>query len=621
MQWKMLLPTLVMFVALRGAAGQFAGAQPPPPAPPPPPPPHTYNPYPDPPTDAPEPDMTTTWYDDTWFNDTDYDYNDTDSDYNPQPSYNPDVAAVCGVDIVFLVDESSSISSFWFNRMKQFIEDFLQCFTPLHDIDIAVIPYHCVPRVYVPLHLPIDAIFNTDLARMMQKGGLSRTGRAIRFMKDTTYFRGDGVARAAVVMTDGLTDGPVQVQDDYAEQAAEARDAGIQLYAVSVGDEVDDAALQAIAGSSDRVFDSDIPCKVAFRILADLCKLAGVPGCFSYFHGAMLPLGSSIMVRDDSLGLGCGTSCSCTDDGYFSCQGKGCGQVYYQPRCQNFVTIPSRYLCCPVCADPIHGGVPDGCVHEDGSLIPVGDTYELDDCTSCTCLATGEEPQCESMACIALHCANPVKIVGQCCPVCVGCLYGDVLIPVDGTYEPDPCTSCTCDTLGGEPQCAVRDCPPMLCNNAVYVPGYCCPVCPDLGCPHEDGLILTGTAYQPDPCTNCTCPIGGMAPMCEETICPFNMYTLCPHAPGFPPALPVPVAGQCCGDCDAPPGCWYEEDNILIPMGTDYMPFSNPCTFWSCFEAGGEPMQAIMDCTPPDPACPEYVYIAGECCPVCQTDL
>eukprot|EP00058_Branchiostoma_floridae_P018951 XP_002604440.1 hypothetical protein BRAFLDRAFT_79260 [Branchiostoma floridae] len=134
MLWKLLLPTLVMFVALRGAAGQFAGAQPPPPPPPPPPPSHSDNPYPDPPTDAPESDMTTTWYNDTDYDY--YDYNDTDSDYNPQPSYNPDVAAVCGVDIVFLVDESSSISSFWFDRMKQFIEDFLHCFTPLHDIDL-----------------------------------------------------------------------------------------------------------------------------------------------------------------------------------------------------------------------------------------------------------------------------------------------------------------------------------------------------------------------------------------------------------------------------------------------------------------------------------------------------
>eukprot|EP00058_Branchiostoma_floridae_P018953 XP_002604442.1 hypothetical protein BRAFLDRAFT_122288 [Branchiostoma floridae] len=464
----------------------------------------------------------------------------------------------CSADIVFVVDESSSISSSWFDLAKQFMSDFLDCFVDIHDIWVGVIPYHCVPRTYFSLSQPSDpSIFDG----LLKAGGLSRIGLAIRYTQATTM-------------------------DDYTAQADAARAAGIQLYAVSVGDFVDSAALDSIAGGSDHVFSSNNPCNLADRVLADLCNITGCP--------------------DDSPMVYCFAdpctvaTCPATPDA--TCVSDYCGGCN-----ANFFDTDGGQA------------FPDGCVHEDGSLIPVGDTYELDDCTNCTCLAPGEEPQCESMACIALHCANPVKIVGQCCPVCVGCLYGDVLIPVDGTYEPDPCTSCTCDTLGGEPQCVVMDCPPLICNNAVYVPGYCCPVCPGFGCPHEDGLILTGTAYQPDPCTNCTCPIGGMAPMCEETICPFNMYTLCPHAPGFPPALPVPVAGQCCGDCDAPPGCWYKEDNILIPMGTDYKP--NPCMIASCFFPGFDPAIAIMDCAPPDPDCPGYVHIAGECCPRCQTDL
>ncbi|XP_066282747.1 cuticlin-6-like [Branchiostoma lanceolatum] len=104
----------------------------------------------------------------------------------------------------------------------------------------------------------------------MQKGGQTRAGLAIRFMKDTSDFR-IGVPRAAVVLTDGQSASPVQAEADA------ARAAGIELYAVSIGDLVDNAELEVIGGSSDHVFNSDDPCNVATRILADLCDLTGCP--------------------------------------------------------------------------------------------------------------------------------------------------------------------------------------------------------------------------------------------------------------------------------------------------------------------------------------------------------
>ncbi|XP_035691926.1 collagen alpha-1(XII) chain-like [Branchiostoma floridae] len=394
MLWKLLLPTLLMFVAIRetigqdyygegdygdgdplvgldplagdggftggaGGAGGDAGAgdtvDPNPPTPAPEPNPPTPAPEPNPPTPAPEPDP-----------------------FANRPVLPDGPGPACSMDVVLIVDESSSMSVSWFDRVKQFLVDFIGCFSFHHDVWIGVIPYECVPRTYFPLSPPFGSFIFDHL---MKKGGLSRPGVAIRFMKDTTSFR-DGVPSAAVVITDGSaqSDSEGQVQDDYAAQAAEARDAGIQLYAVSVGDEVDDAALQAIAGSSDRVFDSDIPCKVAFRILADLCTLSGVPGCVSFEGDSILPLGTSYQPETD----GCIT-CTCSDDGHMMCSGVGCPLRY--PPCSNEVNIAGR--CCPDCVDD--GPVPVGCWYND-ILIPIGIEYKPNDCMTCTCPAPGEEP-------------------------------------------------------------------------------------------------------------------------------------------------------------------------------------------------------------------------------------
>ncbi|CAH1261515.1 FRAS1 [Branchiostoma lanceolatum] len=560
MLWKLLLSTLVMFVAIRGAVGQGfppgggdgPDVWPPPGGDPTMPPP--------PPEPQPEPDHPTL-------------------PNGPGPA--------CSVDIVFVVDESSSISSSWFDRAKEFMIYFQGCFSRLHDIWVGVIPYHCVPRTYQRLSPPFGTFMFDQL---MQTGGLSRPGLAIRFMKDTSDFR-DGVPRAAVVLTDGQSEDPAQVMDIAAETDA-ARAAGIELYAVGVGDPVDYRALEAIGGSSDHVFRSDMPCKVAYRILADLCKLAGVPGCVSFEGDAILPLGSSYQPETE----GCIT-CGCSDDGQMVCSGVGC--ALRNPPCENPVNIAGR--CCPECADDDE--VPEGCQYKD-AIIPVGEEYKPNDCTTCTCPAAGAEPECVSMACIALYCPNPVKIVGQCCPICGGCQYGDVVIPVGSTYQPDPCTYCSCEAAGARPLCAVQDCAAPPCANPEHVPGQCCPVCHNIGCEHAHGLILPGNDYKVDACMTCTCPFPGEEPMCYTPGC-------------MPPECdaPVQVAGQCCPVCDAPDGCLHEEDFVIIPVGAR-IPQQDPCVVCTCPFAGGRPICERLPC--PAIACPNAVYLAGVCCPVCN---
>ncbi|XP_035686791.1 collagen alpha-3(VI) chain-like [Branchiostoma floridae] len=115
----------------------------------------------------------------------------------------------CSADIVFVVDESSSISSSWFDVAKQFMSDFLDCFVNIHDIWVGVIPYHCVPRTYFSLSQPSDpSIFDG----LLKAGGLSRIGLAIRYTQATSHFR-DGVPRAAIILTDGQSEGPTKFRE------------------------------------------------------------------------------------------------------------------------------------------------------------------------------------------------------------------------------------------------------------------------------------------------------------------------------------------------------------------------------------------------------------------------
>ncbi|XP_078686197.1 von Willebrand factor A domain-containing protein 2-like [Branchiostoma floridae x Branchiostoma belcheri] len=177
----------------------------------------------------------------------------------------------CAIDVVFVVDASSSIQNNWFNVAKQFIIEFDQCFTG-QDIGLGVITYDCVPRTAIPLGLYTAGYggFMYAIVRVPYTGGLSGTAMAISFMTHTSNFRA-GVPRAAVIITDGDDqDGMSGV----AAMAQDAMDAGITLYGVVNGGIpgfTNINALEVISGGADNVFSiHDDACQVAYRILGDL---------------------------------------------------------------------------------------------------------------------------------------------------------------------------------------------------------------------------------------------------------------------------------------------------------------------------------------------------------------
>lgn len=58
-----------------------------------------------------------------------------------------------------------------------------------------------------------------------------------------------------------------------------------------------------------------------------------------------------------------------------------------------------------------------GCESESGEFYNHTEEWHRDDCTLCRC--DSGKTWCQSQMC-SVHCDNPRKIPGQCCPVCDG---------------------------------------------------------------------------------------------------------------------------------------------------------------------------------------------------------
>lgn len=68
-------------------------------------------------------------------------------------------------------------------------------------------------------------------------------------------------------------------------------------------------------------------------------------------------------------------------------------------------------------SDPVYPvNNPAGC-YANGQIQAHGDRWREDDCTFCQCI--NGDPHCVATAC-GQSCLNPVKVPGECCPVCEG---------------------------------------------------------------------------------------------------------------------------------------------------------------------------------------------------------
>uniref|UniRef100_A0A8C1JE39 Collagen, type VI, alpha 4a n=1 Tax=Cyprinus carpio TaxID=7962 RepID=A0A8C1JE39_CYPCA len=173
-------------------------------------------------------------------------------------------------DIVFIVDESGSITSSNFLLVKRFIHRTISGLEVNSDnVRVGMILYSDTPRAefYLDSFVNKNDILNY-VKIIPQRGGGTATGAALNFAKGHLFTkrRGSrkafGVKQVAVVITDGKS------QDEVAAPAAELRRLGVTVYALGVKD-ASVEELKKIGSYPERQFVFNVD---SFQMLTSLEK-------------------------------------------------------------------------------------------------------------------------------------------------------------------------------------------------------------------------------------------------------------------------------------------------------------------------------------------------------------
>ncbi|XP_023181384.1 matrilin-4 isoform X4 [Xiphophorus maculatus] len=190
------------------------------------------------------------------------------------------------VDLVFLIDSSRSVRPHEFETMRKFLIDILNTLDiGLDTTRVGVVQYSSQVRSEFSLktHSKLENMVKAiDEIVPLAQGTM--TGLAIRYLMNEAFSPGQGdrpkVPNVAVIVTDG------RPQDRVAEVAAEARERGIEIYAVGVA-RADMTSLRAMASPpfEDHVFlveRFDLIYQFGLQFQDKLC---GIDLCLESEHG------------------------------------------------------------------------------------------------------------------------------------------------------------------------------------------------------------------------------------------------------------------------------------------------------------------------------------------------
>lgn len=179
--------------------------------------------------------------------------------------------------MVFALDASSSIWEYDFQRQLRFLKDMVGVLdvSPQHThVGVLTFGTEIRRQFHLTDYVTQDDVINA-IGHVRQSQGNTNTAGALhalrRHMFSSAHAR-TGVAKVGIVITDGRSDN----QHATAKQAAKARAAGIQLFAIGVGSGVDTKELYAIASQPKErhVFEVD-----TYEALASIRDLLAIETC------------------------------------------------------------------------------------------------------------------------------------------------------------------------------------------------------------------------------------------------------------------------------------------------------------------------------------------------------
>ncbi|GCB71791.1 hypothetical protein scyTo_0001701 [Scyliorhinus torazame] len=198
-----------------------------------------------------------------------------------QPNIILDEPRVCQsasvADIVFVVDESSSIGEINFQLIRDFLRNLISVLdVGPEKVQIGLLQYSSItrPEFYLNTFQNKPDILRS-VQNMLYRGGATYTGEALKHLKQH-YFSpssgsrlNQGVPQIAVVVTDGKS------QDDVSEAASALRHAGVSVFAFGIKDAVE-SELRKIASYPaeshvELLQDFDLLKKIENRIEKKIC--------------------------------------------------------------------------------------------------------------------------------------------------------------------------------------------------------------------------------------------------------------------------------------------------------------------------------------------------------------
>ncbi|KAM9309153.1 collagen alpha-6(VI) chain-like [Pholidichthys leucotaenia] len=139
-------------------------------------------------------------------------------------------------DIVFIVDESGSITTENFKEVRRFLHSFVSSLEiGLNKVQVGIVMYSDTPKaeVYLNDSDKKDKLLNS-INNLPYHGGGTKTGAALKVARENVFIKSKGsridksIQQVAVVITDG------ESEDNVSKAAADLRGAGVTVYAVGV---------------------------------------------------------------------------------------------------------------------------------------------------------------------------------------------------------------------------------------------------------------------------------------------------------------------------------------------------------------------------------------------------